>query len=832
MSERIVQRPHSRSDLRLVPAALTAWTGSFVGTSGAPTMNNAPGPGMSAGGSVGLVVVLACVALVGLASVVSVVAVAMAAREHPLATSRFALLVTLALVVGTGALIAGHGRVAAQAAGPVVGLAMQRAEVHLRLRLTSDPVPRSLPPGTPHWRTQHVRVTASVIQVADPVTARAPPSPRAPHADQPGSQVSTPVVVLAPSSWQPLRPGDLLSASGRLGLPSRPGPAAAVLIVDDDPVVTGRTPSLLAVGDGPRKALRDSVDGLPSEAGGLLPSLVVGDETLLTDQTRENLRVTGLAHLTAVSGANVAIVLGAVLLAARWAGLRGVALPLVGLLAIGVFVLLARPDPSVVRASAMGVVVVLGLLGSNGSRGGRGIAPLAVAATLLLLADPWLSRSIGFALSCVATAGIVLLARPWAAAAWTWMPRPVAVALAVPLAAQLVCTPLLVGMAGELSLSAVPANVLAAPAVPPATVLGIAAALVGVVWPGAAHLLSALAMLPTGWIVLVAENAADLPGTAVTWTWGVPLALLGSLILIAVTPTMLRSPVATAAVCAGLLAMLLLPGRGWPPPGWVVAACDVGQGDAVVLRTAPRQAIVVDVGPDPEALRTCLDDLDVQSVPVLVITHLHADHVFGLDALGGSRTVDSLIVTVHDEPPEHAAMLASWAEANGVEAIRAKPGQAGRTGDVSWRVLWPQRVITGIGSTPNQASVVVRADVRGLSVLLTGDIEPAAQQALLAMPGVDLDVDVLKVPHHGSSDQHSPFLTATSPAVALVTVGADNSYGHPSEATLRLLRSLGAVVARTDLDGAVALVAGKDRDASDGHPSGDDTVRVVRRGTR
>lgn len=800
-----------RRDLRLVPAALTAWAGALVGTAHAPTMH---GTGWlwpwSIGGSARpLLTAFVALLLVVLTGVASSAAVASPAVVGPLSTSRVGLLVALAVVVGIGTFAAGHGRVAAQAAGPVVGLAADRADVEVQVRIRTDPLPRSLPAGAPAWRQGQVRVSAALVHVVSADPARAPPT-----------RVGTPVVVLASASWQRLRPGDLVATTGQLGLTSRPGPAAAVLLARGDPVLLGRSPTLLAVGDKPRAALRDSVNGLPPEAGGLLPSLVVGDETLLTEQTREQLRVTGLAHLTAVSGANVAIVLGAVLLGGRWLGLRGVWLPLIGLVSIGVFVLLARPEPSVVRASAMGVVVVLGLVGGSGGRGGRGLAPLAVAVTVLLLADPWLARSIGFALSCVATAGIVVLAGPWAAEAARWMPTPLAAALAVPLAAQLVCTPLLVGMAGELSLSAVPANLLAAPAVPPATVLGIVAALLGTVWPAAAHLVAAVAMVPTGWIVLVAQHAADLPGTVIDWTWGVPLALVASLAMIAVVPPLLRSPWASLATCLALVVVLALPGRGWPPPGWAIVACDVGQGDALVLRTGPQEGMVVDVGPDPGALRSCLDDLGIQSVPLLVITHLHADHVFGLDALGIDRRVDSLIVTVHDEPPEHAAMLAAWAAGNDVEVTRAVPGQTGSQGQVSWQVLWPQRVITGVGSTPNQASVVVRAEIAGLSVLLTGDIEPAAQHALLAEPGVDVDVDVLKVPHHGSPDQHPAFLAATSPAVALVTVGEENTYGHPSAETLGMLASLGAVVARTDTDGAVAVVPGED------------ALRVVRRANR
>ena len=779
-------------DARLLPAAAAAWVGALLGTVGAPT----------AAGAAAAVPWPVTVALVAASAAAGAGLVGWwqgAPRGY------VALLALAAAVIGLGALLSGHGRVAALTAGPVVGLAAERATVVVQLRVTGDPLPRSRPAGAPLWQHDQVRLVASLHQVGR-VHERSPPV-----------RVDTPVVVLAPLGWAAVRPGDVVTVTGRLRLPSRPGSVAALLDTADDPVVLGRSPSLLSVGEAPRRALRESVSGFAPAPAGLLPSLVVGDETLLSDQTRENLRVTGLAHLTAVSGANVAIVLGAVLLAARWVGVRARLLPLVGLVAVGAFVLMARPEPSVVRASAMGVVVVLGLASG---RSGRGLAPLALAVPVLLLVDPWLARSVGFALSCAATAAIVVLARPWAAMAGTWMPPPLAAALAVPLAAQLACTPLLVGMSGDLSLSAVPANLLAAPAVPLATVLGIVAALVGVVAGPVAHLLAGLAMLPTGWIVAVAERAADLPGTSVSWTGGVALALVLSVGGVVVMPTVLRSPVASVAVCAALGALLLRPGNGWPPPDWALVACDVGQGDALVLRADTDTAMVVDVGGDPGALDSCLDDLGVSQVPLLVITHFHADHVAGVAGLD-SRDVGAVLVTVLDEPPEQAEALRAWAADHGVTVSRAVPYQAGQAGRTHWEVLWPQRVIRGVGSTPNQASVVVHAEVDGMTVLLTGDIEPAAQRALLASPGLPLDVDVLKVPHHGSDEQHPEFLTATAPAVAVVTVGVENTYGHPGAQTLEHLESLGAVVARTDTDGDIALAAGE---------SG--TISVVRRGPR
>jgi competence protein ComEC len=699
--------------------------------------------------------------------------------------------VALTLMVAAAGWLVGAGRVAAMTSGPLDEAARQEDLVTLRLRLTADPLPRSLAPGAPSWQREQVRVTAQALRAAGVGGARPPPT-----------QLDTPVVVLAPSSWAGLGPGTVLQAVGRLRLPSRAGPVAAIVLVSDEPRVLGRVPSLLAWADPPRRALRAAVAGLPADPAGLLPSLVVGDETLLAAGVRENLRRTGLAHLTAVSGANVAIALGAVLTLARWSGVRRWALPVLGLVTIVGFALVARPDPSVVRASAMGVVVVLGLL-AGGRRGG--IGPLALAVLVLLLIDPWLARSMGFALSCAATAGIVLLARPWARAGGRWMPLPVGAALSVPLAAQLACTPLLVAMTGELSMSAIPANVLAAPAVPVATVLGLACAGTGLLAPPLAHLLALVAMVPTGWIVLVADRFADLPGTVLPWTWGAAAAGLLAVLVVGAVPTVLRSPVLSAATCLVLGVLLLRPGflSGWPPPGWVLVACDVGQGDAVVLRAGAGQGVVVDTGPDPTALDRCLDDLDVVSVPVAVISHFHSDHVAGITGVAEDRTVGSVLVAPYEEPSEQAAELRRWARATGVPVTVGRAGQRTHVGDVSWTVLGPTRIIRSVGSTPNQASLVLRAEVSGVSVLLTGDIEPAAQQALGFGPNVD--VDVLKVPHHGSPDQDRSFLVATSPLVAIVSVGAENTYGHPGEDTIETLQMLGAQVLRTDVDGDIAV---------------------------
>jgi competence protein ComEC len=715
--------------------------------------------------------------------------------------------VAVCLIAATGAGVAGLGRAAALAAGPVDDLARRGRTATLVLVVRGDPVPRTDAEAV--WQRDQVRVPAEVTVLSEASVGPAP------------VRTSTPVVVLAPASWARLQPGTVVATTARLRAPQRVGPVAALAVVSKTPDVRGAVPDPYAWADPPRRALRAAVEGLPAEPAGLLPSLVVGDESLLPAPLRHDLRDTGLTHLTAVSGANVAVVLGAVLGLARWVGVPLRALPLVGAGAVVGFVLLARPEPSVVRAAAMGLVAVLGLLGS-GRR--RGVAPLAVATTVLLLVDPWLSRSTGFTLSCLATAGIVLLATRWADR-MGWAPRPLALALTVPLSAQAACTPVLVSVTEQLSISALPANLLAAPAVPAATVLGLVAALAGVVSPALAHLVATVAMLPTGWVVLVADRGAALPGTAVPWQGGAAAAVLVVLAVLGVVPLLLSSRVLAVVACVLLLVLLLRPGPldRWPPPGWVLVACDVGQGDGLVLPAGPGRALVVDAGADPDRIDGCLDDLGVAEVPVLVVSHLHADHAAGVEGVARGRPVGQVLTTVLDEPAEQAEALGAWAAAARVPVHRARPGQRGQVGQVAWTVLWPQRLIPE-GSAPNQASVVLRVDTSGgVSVLLTGDVEAAAQRALVAGQPALLDVDVLKVPHHGSPDQDPAFLTATSPALAVVSVGADNSYGHPDPGLLADLLASGAAVARTDVDGDVAVVA---------DPARPDRLTLLRRGVR
>jgi competence protein ComEC len=263
------------------------------------------------------------------------------------------------------------------------------------------------------------------------------------------------------------------------------------------------------------------------------------------------------------------------------------------------------------------------------------------------------------------------------------------------------------------------------------------------------------------------------------------------------------------AAAAGAV-VVLVPAQatavGWPLPGWLLTACEVGQGDGMVLSTGGTgTAVVVDTGPDPALMDACLDRLGITTIPLLVLTHLHADHVDGLTGAVDGRSVGSVAVGPGHEPASAWRDVNRTAADRGLPVVRLRPGDVFRTGAVTLTVLGPDTEFHGTDSDPNNDSLVIMAEIAGTRILLTGDIEIEAQQALLNA-GEDLDADVLKVPHHGSADLLERFVDAVSPQVAVIGVGADNDYGHPSAKALGLLEREGVrTVLRTDTQGDVAV---------------------------
>lgn len=701
-----------------------------------------------------------------------------------------------AVLIGVACGAAATGaNTAARDAEPVASLARAQASVRAELIVSDDPrlVPATAGPPT-------YAVNAELVRLE--------PQPPGATAE---IELSVRIVVFATDpGWRGLLPGQRVRVNGRLAPPRGGDLTAAGLRASGQPELIDRPSWIQRFAGRLRAGLQTACLPLPPEPGGLLPGLVIGDTSRLDPQLAAQFKATGLTHLVAVSGANLAVILSVVLLLARRCRLGAWATALVCGAALCGFVVLARPSPSVLRAAAMGV---LGLVALATGRPRAAAPGLAAAVIAVLLLDPALAADAGFALSVLATAGLVLLAPGWRDGLRArGVPPVLAEALAVPAAAQVACAPVIAGLSGSFSLVAVPANLLAVPAVAPATLLGVGAAVVSPLWSGAAGLLAWLGSWPARWLVWIAHTGAAVPIGALPWPGGVLggvlLGVVTVVVLVAVRRPVLRRLALIVALAAAVgAAPVRLLASGWPPAGAVIVVCDVGQGDAIVLPGDDGSAIVVDTGPEPSAVDSCLHGLGVRVVPLLVLTHFHADHIGGITGVLDGRQVGSIAVPAFAEPAAGARAVRAAAAAAGVPVLQPPVGWQYERAGLALTLLGPNRLLTGTTSDPNNNSLVLRAVSHGVTMLLAGDAQTEEQHNLLS--DVDrslLPAAVLKVAHHGSSYQDPEFLDAVHPRVALVSVGAGNPYGHPNGGLLARLARGGARVLRTDTDGDLAVV--------------------------
>ena len=556
-------------------------------------------------------------------------------------------------------------------------------------------------------------------------------------------------------------------------------------------------------------------------AAGLAVGLVTGDVSLLPTADVENMNATGLSHLTAVSGSNVAIVLAGALMLARASGLRGSVRRALLLGVMAWFAVLTRLEPSVLRASLMAAVVLLAQ-----SRGQRTepIHALSAATLLLILVDPFLARSLGLLLSVTATAGLLLVA-PLVARRLGGLPAVVRVLVATSIGAQLAVSPVLLLATDDVPLVSIVANVVAVPAAAVASSLALLGATIGLVVPVLGRACFWLAATP---LEVVLASARALVGRGPEVSLGVPAMLLAAAGTWLVSPPGSLVARRSGRVAMALLLVVatpvgLLPGS--PVRVLTVTAIDVGQGDAI-LAEIPGVAVLVDGG-DGDAAAAWLDRHGPERLDLVVVSHPHADHVDGLPGIVAASRVGAIWWRPLPEMTPGAEELALVANARGIPMHEPQAGERVVLGEMVIEVLGPPpgRPYQGAGSEPNEMSIVLRLAWRGRSVLLTGDVETAAQADLLERPAL-LAADVLKVPHHGGATSRPEFLAAVGASVAVISVGTANDYGHPHPDALAALDAAGAIVRRTDLEGTIRVeLAPRDAAAPVAVPS----VQPVRR---
>ncbi len=637
--------------------------------------------------------------------------------------------------------------------------------------------------------THHQAVTAVATTTETVLPGRGSFEARLDSVDN--TVTSVPVLVFGEGPAERIGIGTRIALAGYVVTTDAGDGRAFIMFPDDPPTVLEQPPWFLDWANGLRAGFLGATQQLPGDGGDLLAGLAIGDTSAVSDELDDAMKSSSLSHLTAVSGANCAVVIGLVMLAGgalglpRWLRIGASIVTLVG------FVVLVTPEPSVLRAALMAALVLVAL---GGGRPVRGLPILSLATISLLVLDPWLARNYGFVLSVLATAGLLLLAGPLSGVLVRWIPRWLALVIAVPVAAQLACQPVIVLLNASLPAYGVVANILAAPAAPVATVVGLAACVLLWAVPPLGMLLCQLAWIPSFWIAAVAQFFAAAPGAQLPWPEGAGgVALLvaaGALVVGAVLGRRRWRRWAAAAlilmivgyigvVAGGRIAQQL--GR---PPDWQIAGCDVGQGDAFLVRSAGEVALI-DTGPDPALLADCLADLGIDRIDLLVLTHYDLDHVGGVEAVFGR--VDRAMVGPVGRPEDDdvvAGLLAA-----GTEVQQVARGPSGMLGELRWRVLWPPTRLAGI-EPGNPASVTVEFEGVGdcrsgcLSSIFLGDLDESAQNRVLAANPLGA-VDVVKVSHHGSADQSARLYERLGAVVGVIGVGADNGYGHPTESAAR-----------------------------------------------
>jgi competence protein ComEC len=384
---------------------------------------------------------------------------------------------------------------------------------------------------------------------------------------------------------------------------------------------------------------------------------------------------------------------------------------------------------------------------------------------------------------------------------WSWL----AEAIAIPISATIFCTPVIVALSGQLSLITVPANILASPVIGPITVIGFIAAIFAAVLPKLSALLLLFTYPMAGWIVWLCKIGADF----VVLKFSSTLFFIALLCVISII-FFKRKWRLLLLVAVLFISQLTYAKMNWPGSNWQVTNCDVGQGDALVINLQNSKAIVIDVGPEPGLIDSCLKRLKIKEISLLVLTHFHADHVGGLAGAIKGRDVKQVWITNNLAPAFSYESTMKLLSNEIVSQIIS--GQQFRIAAAQISVLWPERYIgnfkslPGDGSAINNSSIALLIKIKELKVFVAGDLEPPVQEIIALNPMLQ-KVDIYKVCHHGSAYQYLPLLDKIDPAIAVISVGAQNSYGHPAPDLIGEFERRGVKLLRTDRSGGIAIAA-------------------------
>ncbi len=570
---------------------------------------------------------------------------------------------------------------------------------------------------------------------------------------------------------------------------------------------------------------------LPEPEAALLTGILVGSDEGIPRLLMDKFSATGTVHIIAISGFNITLISAALVKVFSRLLQRYVAL-VVAVGTIALYTLLVGAEPPVVRAAIMGGLTALALIVGRRS---HALTSLLAAAWFMTVWQPFVLWDIGFQLSFAASLGLVVYADKLQKGLESLLGRFVSMetaeratrlvndSLVITVAAQITVLPLLVYHFGHFSPLSLLANLLILPVHPPIMYLGSTAAMLGLAYLPLGQWLGWAAWLFLTYTIRVVEvmaNWVQTSGATSSIHPAVPLAYYGLLVLFTLSPPsglippqalkrlLRRGAVRKAAFSALVIALVLV----WAavaslPDGKLhVAFLDVGQGDAMLIQTPAGQRLLIDGGPSPAALLAALGrrlPFWDRRIDIILLSHPHDDHLRGLLPVLERYHVQQVLVS---DVSHHSGVYQQWQALLHEQSIPLLVVQQSLRVDLgdgpTMEVLTPR---ARDEDNLDETSLIARLTWQEVSFLFTADLEA---EGLLSLrdTGWTLACTVLKVPHHGSDEAvNEDMLAATSPDLAVISVGADNRFGHPTEETLACLEHAGIRILRTDQVGTVEV---------------------------
>lgn len=557
-------------------------------------------------------------------------------------------------------------------------------------------------------------------------------------------------------------------------------------------------------------------ESLPKNQAGLLKGMLIGDRNGLPESIENDFNISGLTHIVCVSGANIAYVTFACIFILGLAGIKKPASSIITIFAVLIFMFITGCSPSVVRASIMGIMI---LLADVFTRKTDVYTSISSACLIVLLYNPLTFYDVGFQLSFAGTIGIVLFYKTLSGI-FEFLPKYINQALSATLAAQITVCPIIALYFNKLSLIALLTNVLVIPATGLITFIGFITVLLGQFSLIGARIISGLNFVLLSFVLKSAELSAKIPYASIL----VPTPSFAFLIIfygISFTLLWYAShknetnryfsciPKICAVVALASLVIMLL------PKPFKIYFLDIGQGDSIFIRNNTGQTCLIDGGgtypgsfssfkPEDTILPFLLDN-GAGTLDMAILSHPHGDHIQGLIKAAENINLKCLVIGSANERNADLEKLLEICHQKNIRVVEVSQGDHIHFGTADFLVLHPaKKPIDYQGSPVNNNSLVLKLVYNRVRILFTGDIQSEAETEILES-GQNIHSDILKVSHHGSPFSTNPnFLKKVSPSFAVISVGR-NTFGHPADSVLQRLEQNHVKTFRTDKSGCITI---------------------------